>query len=47
MLPIFLRFLLLGLTSFGGPAAHLGYFRHTFVNELGWLDDKRYASFVA
>ncbi|MGL5291224.1 MAG: chromate efflux transporter, partial [Plesiomonas sp.] len=47
MLVIFLRFLLLGLTSFGGPAAHLGYFRHTFVNELAWLDDKRYASFVA
>ncbi|MGL4733707.1 MAG: chromate efflux transporter [Enterovibrio sp.] len=47
MLPIFLRFLLLGLTSFGGPAAHIGYFRRTFVNELAWLDDKRYASFVA
>lgn len=47
MLPIFLRFLLLGLTSFGGPAAHIGYFRQTFVNELGWLDDKRYGSFVA
>ncbi|MGL5392537.1 MAG: chromate efflux transporter [Shewanella sp.] len=47
MLTIFLRFLALGLTSFGGPAAHLGYFRQTFVNELGWLDDKRYASLVA
>lgn len=47
MLPIFLRFLTLGLMSFGGPAAHIGYFRQTFVNELGWLDDKRYASFVA
>lgn len=33
--------------SFGGPAAHIGYFRQTFVNELGWLDDKRYASLVA
>ncbi|MGL5335076.1 MAG: chromate efflux transporter, partial [Enterovibrio sp.] len=29
------------------PAAHIGYFRRTFVNELGWLDDQRYASFVA
>lgn len=45
MLQIFLRFLILGLMSFGGPAAHIGYFRHTFVNELGWLDDKRYAGF--
>ena len=44
---IFSRFLMLGLVSFGGPAAHIGYFRHAFVNELGWLDDKRYASFVA
>ncbi|MGL5665976.1 MAG: chromate transporter, partial [Shewanella sp.] len=47
MLQIFLRFLTLGLMSFGGPAAHIGYFRQTFVNELGWLDDKRYASLVA
>ncbi|MCH1929718.1 chromate efflux transporter [Shewanella sp. A25] len=44
---IFLRFLLLGLTSFGGPAAHIGYFRQTFVNELNWLDDQRFASFIA
>lgn len=47
MLQIFLRFFTLGLMSFGGPAAHIGYFRQTFVNELGWLDDKRYASLVA
>lgn len=47
MLQIFLRFLTLGLMSFGGPAAHIGYFRQTFVNELAWLDDKRYASLVA
>lgn len=47
MLQIFLRFLTLGLMSFGGPAAHVGYFRQTFVNELGWLDDKRYGSLVA
>lgn len=47
MLQIFLRFFILGLMSFGGPAAHIGYFRQTFVNELGWLDDKRYASLVA
>lgn len=47
MLQIFLHFLTLGLMSFGGPAAHIGYFRQTFVDELRWLDNKRYASFVA
>ena len=47
MLQIFIRFFSLGLISFGGPAAHIGYFRQTFVQELAWLDDKRYASFVA
>ncbi|WP_394131487.1 chromate efflux transporter [Shewanella maritima] len=44
---IFSRFLALGLVSFGGPAAHIGYFRKAFVEELHWLDDKQYASFVA
>jgi chromate transporter len=33
--------------SFGGPAAHIGYFRKTFVDDLKWLDDKAYAGFVA
>lgn len=47
MWQIFIRFLTLGLISFGGPAAHIGYFRQLFVQELNWLDDKRYASFVA
>ncbi len=47
MLQIFIRFFSLGLISFGGPAAHIGYFRQTFVQELGWLDDKRYGSLVA
>ncbi|NMH65964.1 chromate efflux transporter [Shewanella salipaludis] len=47
MWQIFLRFLSLGLVSFGGPAAHIGYFRQTFVKELGWLDDKRFAGLVA
>lgn len=40
MLPtvdVFIRFLLLGLTSFGGRAAHIGYFRPTFVEELKCL----------
>ncbi|NRB23881.1 chromate efflux transporter [Shewanella sp.] len=44
---IFVRFLSLGLVSFGGPAAHIGYFRQTFVGDLQWLDDKHYASLVA
>lgn len=47
MWQIFSRFLVLGLISFGGPAAHIGYFRKTFVQDLNWLDDKQYASFVA
>lgn len=47
MLQIFIRFFSLGLISFGGPAAHIGYFRQTFVQELAWLDDKHYGSLVA
>lgn len=39
---IFWRFLLLGLISFGGPAAHLGYFRHSFVEKLNWLSAEDY-----
>jgi chromate transporter len=37
----------LGLTSFGGPVAHLGYFRTEFVERRKWLDDKSYADLVA
>lgn len=40
-------FLKLGLTSFGGPVAHLGYFRSEFVERRQWLDDKRYSDLVA
>ncbi|GGE02235.1 chromate transporter [Gemmobacter megaterium] len=40
-------FLRLGLTSFGGPIAHLGYFRQEFVVRRGWLDDRAYADLVA
>ncbi|WP_350432530.1 chromate efflux transporter [Shewanella sp. H8] len=47
MWQIFSRFLALGLISFGGPAAHIGYFRKAFVDELQWLDSKQYSSFVA
>lgn len=44
---IFGVFLRLGLTSFGGPIAHLGYFRTEFVERRRWLDDRAYADLVA
>lgn len=44
---IFRAFLRLGLTSFGGPVAHLGYFRHEFVEKRQWLDEHAYADIVA
>ena len=44
---VFLAFLKLGLTSFGGPVAHLGYFRTEFVQRRNWLDDTSYADLVA
>ncbi|MCI0439280.1 MAG: chromate efflux transporter [Chloroflexi bacterium] len=37
----------LGLTSFGGPVAHLGYFRDEYVTRRKWLDDSTYADIVA
>jgi len=40
-------FFKLGCTSFGGPVAHLGYFREEFVVKRGWLDDAAYADLVA
>ncbi|MCG6277477.1 chromate efflux transporter [Vibrio vulnificus] len=47
MLPIFKTFFWLGWISFGGPAAHIGYFRHTFVEKLKWISDEEYAQLVA
>ena len=44
---VFRVFLRLGLTSFGGPIAHLGYFRTEFVEHRKWLDEKTYADLVA
>jgi chromate transporter len=44
---VFMAFLKLGLTSFGGPIAHLGYFRHEFVERRKWLDETSYADLVA
>ncbi|WP_229671037.1 chromate efflux transporter [Deinococcus aquiradiocola] len=47
VLELFTVFLRLGLTSFGGPVAHLGYFRAELVERRGWLDDEAYADLVA
>jgi chromate transporter len=44
---VFTEFLRLGLTSFGGPVAHIGYFRERFVRRLGWLDEASFADLVA
>jgi chromate transporter len=44
---VFLVFLRLGLTSFGGPIAHLGYFRDEFVARRGWLSEGEYAELIA
>ncbi len=44
---ILLVFLRLGLTSFGGPVAHLGYFREELVARRRWLDERAYADLVA
>jgi chromate transporter len=44
---VLLVFLRLGLTSFGGPIAHLGYFHDEFVVRRRWLDEKTYADLVA
>jgi chromate transporter len=44
---VFLAFLKLGLTSFGGPIAHLGYFRREFVERRRWLDESAFAQLLA
>ncbi|MCR4268581.1 chromate efflux transporter [Nitratireductor sp. ZSWI3] len=44
---VFSAFLKLGLTSFGGPIAHLGYFRDELVARRRWVDEKTYADLVA
>src|SRR3546814_12726540 len=44
---VFLAFLKLGLTSFGGPIAHLGYFRDELVVRRRWIGESGYADLVA
>lgn len=46
-LEVFRVALRLGLTSFGGPIAHIGYFRREYVERRGWLDDTAFADLVA
>jgi len=47
LVAIFRQFFLLGCMSFGGPAAHLGYFKRHFVDTLNWLSDTRYAQLIS
>jgi chromate transporter len=47
LLALWLIFLRLGLTSFGGPVAHLAYFREAFVTRRRWLDERSYLDLVA
>ncbi len=44
---VFIVFLRLGLTSFGGPIAHISYFHEEFVKRKKWLTERSYADLVA
>src|SRR5450756_40775 len=44
---VLLAFLKLGCSAFGGPIAHLGFFRQEFVDKRRWIDDAGYADLVA
>ena len=43
----FLIYLRMGCLCFGGPIAHMGYFRYEFVDRRKWLDDDAYAELLA
>ena len=45
-LQVFVQFFVLGLTSFGGPVAHLGYFYERFVQRERWITAEAYADLV-
>lgn len=47
MITVFWQFLILGLCSFGGPAAHIGYFQQAFVVKKKWLSDKDFTQAIA
>ncbi len=44
---IFKQFLILGCISFGGPVAHIGYFKKRFVDEMNWLSDEQFSRLLA
>ena len=44
---VFLAFLRLGLTAFGGPIAHIGYFRTEFINKRQWLSEQQFSQLLA
>jgi chromate transporter len=44
---VFWRFLALGCVSFGGPAAHIGYFQKAFVQKLKWIDEHSYGRLIS
>ena len=44
---VFWQFFTLGWISFGGPAAHIGYFERTFVQKLQWIDSESYARLIS
>ena len=46
VLEVFAVFLKLGLTSFGGPIAHLGYFHRELIERLKWVDESEYAQLL-
>ncbi|MGE5087388.1 MAG: chromate transporter, partial [Bacillota bacterium] len=47
LLEVFLVFLRLGCSSFGGPIAHLSYFHDEFVGRRKWINEHAYADLVA
>ena len=47
LLNVFLVALRLGVTSFGGPIAHIGYFRQEYVDRRGWLDNRSFSDLLA
>ena len=47
MLTVFWQFLVLGLCSFGGPAAHIGYFQQAFVVKNKWLNNDDFTQAIA
>lgn len=44
---VFLAFLKLGLTAFGGPTAHIGYYRSEFINKRRWLSEEQFSQLIA